>query len=109
MSVTVHSYLRILISKLFHLFMWCALLVGSAYGHTARSQPGGGRVPDVLERLKQDTDASTYVRLIEPILASHKLLFQDRYCVHPSRVGSDLHIIRERGFETPRFSSRMGY
>jgi hypothetical protein len=60
MTVVVHSYQRILKSKLFHIFMWCALLVGPAYGQTGRSQPGGGQVPDVLDRLKQDTDDPTY-------------------------------------------------
>jgi len=37
-----------------------ALLTGPAYGQTGPGQPGVGQVPDVLDRLKQDTDASTY-------------------------------------------------
>jgi hypothetical protein len=67
MSAIVHSCLCILKSKLFPLFMWCGLLVGPAYGQTGQSQPGGGRVPDVLDRLKQDTDDSTYDVELLPI------------------------------------------
>jgi hypothetical protein len=60
MSVIVRSYLRIAKPKLLHFFMGCALLVGPAYGQTGQSQPGGSQVSDVLDKLKQDTDDSTY-------------------------------------------------
>jgi len=60
MTVIVHSCLRIAKPKLLHFFMGCALLVGPAYGQTGQSQPGGSRAPDVLDKLKQDTDGSTY-------------------------------------------------
>lgn len=60
MSVIMHSRLRIAKPKFLHFFMGCALLVGTAYGQIGQSQPGGGQVPDVLDRLKQDTNDSMY-------------------------------------------------
>jgi HEAT repeats len=60
MSVIVHSYRRILKPKLSHLFVWCVLLAGPAYGQADQSQPVTNQAPDVLDKLKQDTDDSMY-------------------------------------------------
>jgi len=56
MSLIPHLHWRIVAPKLSYLVVYCAMLAGPSYGQTSQSQP----VPDVLEKLKPDTDESMH-------------------------------------------------